>query len=102
MFLGVSYDDVLRVVTVTDRRQGKKGLWDRTIVRIAKRLGHQLRMRTAFDVETDYGMLRLPDHIVILRNGLVIETNGTIWDADAYLAHGKVDASDCQLLVCED
>lgn len=102
MFLGESYEDILRIVTVTDRRQGRDGLWSPTIIRIAKRLGHILKVRKTFDLESDYGILRTEDHAVVLRNGLVIESNGTIWDADAYLAHKKIRAEDCTLFVCEE
>lgn len=101
MYLGATYEDVLRAVTVTDRLQGRTGLWSKTIVRIAKRLGHQLRVRNTFDWESDFGILRLPEHAAILRNGLVIDTNGTIWDADAYLSHKNLEPTDCQLMVCE-
>lgn len=99
MYLGVTYEDVLRAVTVGDRYQGKQGLWRRTIVRIAARLGHTLRVRRKFDLDSEYGILRLPDHAAVLRNGLVIDGDGTIWDADAYLANRNVDQDDCELLV---
>lgn len=100
MYLGVSYENVLRKVTVTDRRQGRDGLWSRTMIRIAKELGHTLKRRMKFDLENDYGILRLPDHAAVLRNGLVIEGNGTIWDAEAYLIYKRVGIGDCSLLVC--
>jgi hypothetical protein len=101
MLLGESYEDVLRVVTTIDRSQGKRGLWTRTLQRIAKQLGHTLRIKRTFDLESDYGLLRLPDHAVILRNGLVIDTNATLWDADAYLSSRKLKPEHCVLLVSE-
>jgi len=102
MYLGATYEDVLRLVTVTDRKQGRTGLWRNTMVRIAKRLGHTLKVRTAIDWNEDYGVLRLPTHAVILRNGLVIDTDGTIWDADLYLGNLNVRPDDCELLVADE
>lgn len=102
MYLGVSYEDVLRAVTVSDSLQGRQGLWTRTMIRIAKRLGHPLKLRKSVDLESDYGILRLPEHAAVLRNGLVIDGDGTIWDADAFLAQWHVDARDCQLLVTRE
>lgn len=99
MLLGVSYEDTLRATTLTDRSHGKRGLWTRTLQRIAKRLGFKLVVRYAFDLDNDYGLLRLPDHAVILRNGLVIDTDAWIYDADEYLAARRVRQSNCQLLV---
>ena len=102
MLLGVSYEDVLRATTLTDRSHGRKGLWTRTLQRIAKRLGYTLLVRRTFDLEQDYGLLRLPDHAAILRNGLVIDTDATVWDADEYLAVRQVKQANCQLLVVEE
>lgn len=101
MYLGESYEDVLRVVTTADRHQGRQGLWRRTMVRIAARLGHTLTVRRTFDLESDYGVLRLPCHAVVLRNGLVID-NGAVWDADSYLSNEHVDVRDCELLVARE
>lgn len=101
-YLGESYEDVLRVVTLTDRQQGRNGLWTRTLQRVAKRLGHVLKVRRGFDLEEAYGILRLPHHAVVLRNGLIFDGDGTVWPADAYLAHVKFQLTDCDLLVSED
>lgn len=102
MYLGVTYEDVLRVVTVTDRRQGKSGLWARTMIRIAKALGHTMVLRSTFDLSMDYGILRLPDHAAVLRNGLVFDGNGTVLEAEAFLAKKRVPVRKCKLLVCEE
>lgn len=99
MYLSESYEDVLRVVTMSDKHQGRHGLWSRTIIRIAARLGHTLKCKRSFDWESDYGLLRMPVHIAVLRNGLVIDTNGSVWDVDEYLSHYETMASECELLV---
>ena len=101
MYLGHSYEDVLRAVTVSDRRQGKTGLWTKTMQRVAKRLGHKLRVRHVTDLDA-YGILRLPDHAVVLRSGLVINTDGTVWEADSFLSSRKLRPEDCQLLVVSE
>ena len=101
MYLGLEYTDVLRAVTIADRRQGKLGLWTKTMQRVAARLGHPLRMRKQIDVEADYGILRLPEHCVVLRNGLAFD-NGLVWDLDAYLSDQGVTLHDCQILVTHD
>jgi hypothetical protein len=98
-YLGMSYEDVLRAVAVEDRNQGRCGLWVRTMKRIASILGHTLRQRRAIDWEDGYGLLLLPDHVVVLRNGLVFDGDGTIWDADAYLSNRGLTQRDCDFLV---
>ena len=102
MLLGRSYEDVLRATTVSDRMQGRTGLWTKTMQRIARRLGFVLRVRKLHDLEA-YGIVRLYDHAVVLRSGLIINpADGCIWDADAYLANYGVTPDDCQLLVAEE
>lgn len=101
MYLGASYEDVLRIAAVSDSTQARSGLWGRTMVTIAQRLGHKLKRRKRIDLESDYGILRLPDHCAVLRNGLVIDTDGSIWEAETYLSHRKLDLGECELLVSE-
>jgi len=84
MFTGKSYEDVLRVVSVIDGDQGKKGLTDTQIRRVMRELGTPVRLTRSFDAEDVYGLLRLTDHMVLLRNGLAIE-DGTLWDVDDFL-----------------
>lgn len=101
MVLGREYGDVLRVVTVADRHQGKRGLWTRTIQRVAKRLGVPLKRRRAIDWSDDCGILLLPDHAAVLWNGLVVD-NLTIWDCDVYLADRHLEPHDCELLTYDE
>ena len=60
------------------------------------------KVRRRIEWDDDYGILRLPDHAVILRNGLIIETNGTVWEADTYLRNRVIERDECELFVCED
>ena len=87
MYLGVSYEDVLREVALVDKRnKGRIGLWTRQIKQVARRLGHELVVKRKVDLDEDYGILLLFDHIAVLRNGLLLETNGEVWDIHDYLA----------------
>jgi ABC-type bacteriocin/lantibiotic exporter with double-glycine peptidase domain len=89
MYLGRSYEDVLRVVAVKDRSyQGRQGLRLHEVERIARELGTPLRRLRKFEVATAYGMLSLPDHLVLLRNGVVVDPEpggATLWDVEDYL-----------------
>lgn len=85
MYLGRTYEDVLRVVSRVDRRDaGRYGLFTEQIQAAAKRLGEPLRLRAAVDPEEDYGILVFHDHVNLLRRGQILEPNGTVWDYDDY------------------
>jgi hypothetical protein len=99
MYLGASYEDVLRAVTLSEKHHGKRGLWSTGIIRAAKALGHTLKRRRYVDLDNDYGILRLPEHAAVLRNGLVIDCDGTVWDADAYLSNRHLRQDECELLI---
>ena len=82
MFAGQSYEDVLREVVLADpKHHGREGLSDHQIRKVMASLGTKVRHRSVVDYEEDYGLLRLYDHLTLLRNGLIIE-NDTIWDVD--------------------
>jgi ABC-type bacteriocin/lantibiotic exporter with double-glycine peptidase domain len=91
MICGVTYENALVAVAQVQPNVCVKGLWVRELKAAAKLLGYRLRMRRGFDLETDTGILNLSskkwtcEHVVILREGMVIETDGTLWEADLYL-----------------
>jgi hypothetical protein len=89
MYLGVSYEDVLREVAVRDRPwQGRQGLRLTDIERIARGLGTPLKRIRKYDLLSAYGILSVPRHVVLVRNGMIIdpEPNGaTMWEVDDYL-----------------
>lgn len=100
MYLGVGYEDVLAsAVAVTGRRAHRSGLFTRDIKQVAKRLGTTLTLRRTFDMETACGVLALrkttkgekaqEEHAVLLRAGLVFDTDGTVWEPETYLEHHK-------------
>lgn len=85
MLSGRSYEDVLRAVVDHEPRfKGKRGLYDVTICAVLEALGTPVRKRRRVDYDQDYGLLRLEDHIVLLRRGLVVE-NEEIWPVEAWL-----------------
>jgi len=87
MYLGVSYEDVLREVALVDKRnKGRAGLWTRQIKQVARRLGHELVIKRKVELDEDYGILLLSDHVAVLRNGLLLDTNGVVWDIHDYIA----------------
>ncbi len=97
MISGCSYEDVLREVVVVDpRHRGKRGLQDRQIRKVMARLDCPVRFKKTVDFDEDYGLLRLLDHLCVLRSGLVIEDD-TIWDVDVWLKHKGYDLD---LAVC--
>jgi len=89
MYLGVTYEDVLREVAVRDRPyQGRQGLRLRDIERIARALGTPLRRLRKYDITNAYGILSLPHHVVLLRGGLIIDPEpggASLWEIEDYL-----------------
>jgi hypothetical protein len=82
MFSGVSYEDVLRQVVLADpKAHGRDGLSDHQIRTVMRALGVPVRHRARVDYEDDYGLLRLWNHMTVLRNGLIVE-NDTLWEVD--------------------
>ena len=93
MLTGKTYEEILLAVGQEQPKVLKKGLWVAEIIRIASAAGVPLKKRKKFDLETDCGILCLYDHVVVLKNGLVIDpADGSIWEADVYLAACKEDA----------
>jgi hypothetical protein len=94
MYLGVSYENVLREVAVRDRPwQGRQGLRLREIERIARGLGTPLKRLRRFDLAAAYGILSVPHHVVLLRTGVVVDpepAGGSVWEVDDYLHAYKV------------
>lgn len=105
MLCGVSYENALVAVAQVRPNVCVAGMFVSHMKAAARFLGYRLRGRGAFDIESATGILNLSskawrlDHVVVLREGLVIETDGTIYDADVYLAVTK--AKPGTLLIAE-
>lgn len=100
MLLGRTYEDVLSAaVTKRNAKPHVGGMFTRQLQRIARRLDARLLLRRAWDLEVSCGLLtverteKLPDefqqHLVLLKFGLVFDTDGSVWEPETYFAqHG--------------
>jgi hypothetical protein len=90
IYLGIAYENVYeKTVKLEGPRVLEGGLYTPAIQRVAKALGHRLTLRKRPDLSEEYGLLLVSDHVVMLRNGLVLDTDATVWDVDAWLHHHK-------------
>jgi len=93
MLCGVSYENALVAVALDVPNVCWSGMWTKHFQTAAKRLGFSLTPRKRVDLETDTGILSISspnwphDHVVVLREGLLIETDGTLWEPDVFLRH---------------
>ena len=93
IYLQVDYEDVLGAAVAITRSDTphKRGLYTGEIKRIAKRLGHRLILRRAFDVDDDEGIFgflhreRNAGHVAYGKRGLLWDTDGTVWETETYL-----------------
>lgn len=93
MLLGVSYEEALVVVSHESPLVLSQGVYERHLKAAAARLGVTLVSRRRYDIEEDFGILGISspkwktDHVVILKSGLIVETDGCLWEADVFLRH---------------
>lgn len=101
-YLGIPWPEVLRAVTVIDKRHmGREGLTRRATVKIAAAFGVRIAAKRVIDWDEDYGLLFTPDHCAVLRNGLVMD-RATVWEWADWLIDQKISASDCTLYVVKE
>lgn len=86
MLAGISYEDALRVACGVDDEGATDGLYITQLIAAAADLEITLKRRRSFNINTDSGILYLIDkkndfnrHVVILKKGVIIDTNDTIW-----------------------
>jgi hypothetical protein len=90
MLLGVSYEKALLALKV--ERVLTHGVMVRHVLTAAKRLGQPLTFRRKFDLESDTGILGIRaqawplEHLVVLKDGLIFDTDATVWEADVFLS----------------
>lgn len=78
VYLGLDYNDIVRMAVFHDRYAGKRGLWPSTILAIAADLGHRLRKER---LRTDsYGVVLVPGHAAVIRHRLVLD-RAEVFDA---------------------
>ncbi len=96
MLLGVSYEEALLALAVPHVL--KRGVMMRQVITASKRLGQPLRFQRKFDLDTDTGILgvRSPkwpnDHLVVLWEGQIVDTDATMWNPDCFLKIYKAQA----------
>ena len=105
MYLGVSYEDVLAAAVTRGKKPDhtihRRGFYTPAIIQTAKRLGVKLKHTRHVDLEASNGILGLvsqkrgePDHVVLLREGLLFDTDGSVWEPDVYFAHHHYQPTD--------
>lgn len=94
MLLGVSYENALVAIAQDEPDVCMNGVWARHLYRAAKRLGYRLTRKRVVDLETDTGLLRVFNkklsHLVVLKQGLIFDTDACVYDADVYVSTYKV------------
>lgn len=100
MYLGLSYEDVFAaVVTKAKPKPHQGGMTCRQVQSAACRFGVRLLLRRSWDLETSCGLLTVdkiepkPDefsqHLVLLRFGLIFDTDATVWEPETYFAQHR-------------
>ena len=86
MWTGETYEDVLRVACGIDDEGAADGLYTTQLIAAADALGIQLKRKRRFNAEVDSGIMYLVHrrdewtrHVAVLKNGVVIDTNDTVW-----------------------
>lgn len=105
MLLGFDYGEVLLVTAYVAPKVLTEGMSTKQIRAVAKRLGFSTTRKRGIDLLGDTGALTVSredwptDHLVVLREGLIVETDGTLWDTDMFMASYRTEPK--HLLVFE-
>lgn len=105
MACGVSYEQALIALGKQDPKVCKRGAWSYQMREAAKTLGFRTTARRKFDIETDHGILGIKfeevnhEHVVVLWEGRIIDTDFGLYMADVYFSVNK--ARPTSLLVVE-
>lgn len=95
MLLGSAYVEVLMIAAHVAPKVLTDGMSTREIRAIAKRMGFSAKRQRHIDLLNDTGALTVEndkwpaDHLVVLREGLIVETDGTLWDTDMFMSAYK-------------
>jgi ABC-type bacteriocin/lantibiotic exporter with double-glycine peptidase domain len=89
MFLGVSYEDALLAIGGETPTVLRSGVYWKHLKRAAERLGVRLVLKRNWTLEDD-GIVEVKHkkdpHVVVLRRGLIFETNLKVWSFSDYYA----------------
>lgn len=93
MLTGVAYEEAL---IAFKHNVCAVGASQRQIIAAAKRLKVTLTFsKRKVDLENDIGILQIgagkwkADHVVLLKEGQIVDTDSTLWDADVFLSTYK-------------
>ncbi len=105
MFLGVTYEDALLALGGEIPDVHRRGVWFPELQRAAARLGATTKIKRRPDLEFDEGILNIcfrngNQHVVVLREGLLFDTDLTIWKIDDYCAAKRAVTG--SLMIWED
>lgn len=94
MLSGHTYEEVLVAAANLGMDPLQSGMTWVQMKRVARRLGFssKIQRKRAIDIENDIGILCVSspkwkaDHVVVLREGLIIDTDCSLWDPVTFLA----------------
>ncbi len=92
MITGVNYEHALIAIGEAEPMVCTKGVWTHHMRAAASRLGFITRVRRKFDIETDFGILNVKfksvshEHLVVLWEGRIIDTDFGLYMADVYFS----------------
>lgn len=84
LLTGHSYEDVLEAAVGFLWNPHRRGMWLSDITKAADTLGVTLKRRRTWDWESAVGILCAPDHVAVLRWGLIFD-DGEVWEADVWV-----------------
>jgi hypothetical protein len=99
MVCGVPYENALVALAQDCPDICVTGCWTEHITKAAQRLGFMLKKRRRFDLEADTGILNTSsqqfknDHLVVLWEGRIIDTDGVLYMHDVYFSINKAKAT---------
>jgi len=91
MFLGVTYEDALLSFALDNKDVIRTGVWFPDLQRAAANLGATMVVKRRPDLDLDEGILKIEfktadTHVVVLREGVLFDTDLTAWKPDDYCA----------------
>lgn len=99
MVCGVTYENALVAVAQHNPDVCMLGCWQEHLVAAAQILGFTLKPKRRFDLETDTGILNVTiptmksDHLVVLWEGRIIDTDAGLYMQDVYFSVNKSKAT---------
>ena len=89
MWLPASYEEVILALNKPTMLQ--RGVWLTDLIRAAQRFDVTLKKKPVWDVDEDDGIAQVrfrrgPYHVVLVRAGLIFDTDCSVWEPDDFLA----------------